>query len=67
MASTNSSMMANLEYMAQSGPTSDDQPVFKWSDAKANACSDPVKFKHHGHPDAWNFAAIHVTWTKTNK
>jgi len=61
---TDSSMVLALSYIAQSGPTSDAQPVFKWSDSKANACSDSSKYKHYGHPDAWNFPAVPVEWSK---
>ena len=61
---TDSSMVMGLSFVAQSGPTSDDQPVFKWSDSKANACSDSSLYKHYGHPDTWNFPAELVKWTK---
>jgi len=61
---TDSSMVVGLSFVAQSGPTSDDQPVFKWSDSKANACSDSSLYKHYGHPDSWNFPAVMVEWSK---
>jgi len=61
---TDSSLVLGLSFVAQSGPTADDQPVFKWSDSKANACSDETLYKHHGHPDAWNFPAVLVQWSK---
>ena len=60
---TDSSMVVGLSFVAQSGPTSDDQPVFKWSDSKANACSDSSLYKHYGHPDSWNFPAVQVEWS----
>jgi len=64
---TDSSMVVGLSFVAQSGPTSDDQPVFKWSDSKANACSDAKLYRHYGHPDQWNFGPELMEWTKITK
>ena len=61
---TDSSMVQELAFIAQSGPTSDDQPVFKWSNSKANACSNEKLYRHFGHPDVWNFGPELVKWSK---
>lgn len=64
---TDSSMVLGLSFIAQSGPTSDDQPVFKWSDSKANTCSNSKLYRHYGHPDAWNFGPELMQWSKITK
>ncbi|KAM7451985.1 putative phospholipase B-like 2 [Porites harrisoni] len=51
---TNSKMMKELQCMAVSGPTHDQQPVFKWS---TSGWKRPM-----GHPDAWNFEPLMVSW-----
>ncbi|XP_074636174.1 putative phospholipase B-like 2 [Acropora palmata] len=51
---TNSEMVKSLECVAVSGPTHDQQPVFKWS---TSGWDTPL-----GHPDAWDFEPIVVKW-----
>ncbi|XP_078362141.1 putative phospholipase B-like 2 [Oculina patagonica] len=51
---TNSEMVKTLQCMAVSGPTHDQQPVFKWS---TSGWKRPM-----GHPDAWDFEPVTVTW-----
>lgn len=53
---TNSEMVKSLECVAVSGPTHDQQPVFKWS---TSGWDTPL-----GHPDAWDFEPIVVKWQK---
>lgn len=50
---TSYSLFQKFAYIAVSGPTCDQQPVFKWSTANLSA-------PHHGHPDSWNFPWITV-------
>ena len=47
----------DLEYFAVNGPTTDDRPVFKWSESDYN---DMVS--HFGHPDVWDFPVVLQTW-----
>ena len=47
-------MVKELQCMAVSGPTHDQQPVFKWS---SSGWERPM-----GHPDAWNFEPLMVSW-----
>lgn len=51
---TNSELIKELQCMAVSGPTHDQQPVFKWS---TSGWKRPM-----GQPDAWDFEPIKVTW-----
>ncbi|XP_020631773.1 putative phospholipase B-like 2 [Orbicella faveolata] len=51
---TNSELIKELQCMAVSGPTHDQQPVFKWS---TSGWKRPM-----GHPDAWDFEPVKVTW-----
>ena len=47
-------MFKNLEFIAVSGPTYDQQPPFQWSKADfADACP------HVGQPDIFKFETIH--------
>merc|ERR1712066_555579 len=47
---------AKLSAIAQSGPTYDDQPAFRWS-------SSPFANKAHiGQPDLWKFPWVNATW-----
>ena len=50
MKTTSSSLAKKLQFVAVSGPTFDDQPVFKWSTSDFKD-----KVPHHGLPDVWNF------------
>lgn len=50
-----------LSSVAQSGPTYDTQPPFKWS-------SSPfAKYSHVGQPDLWKFPWVNVTWRYPSK
>lgn len=51
---TNSEMVKTLQCVAVSGPTHDQQPVFKWS---TSGWKRPM-----GHPDAWDFEPVTVKW-----
>lgn len=59
---TSSRLVNSLAFVAQSGPTFDQQPPFKWSTADFRA-STP----HAGHPDEWRFEPIRVKWMAVNK
>ncbi|ESO82430.1 hypothetical protein LOTGIDRAFT_223334 [Lottia gigantea] len=54
---TSSSLVKEVSFYAQSGPTSDQVPVFKWSDV-------PEQISHLGHPDTFNFPLILFNTTK---
>ncbi|XP_070821410.1 putative phospholipase B-like 2 [Chaetodon trifascialis] len=57
MKMTSYRMLSDYAMMAVSGPTWDQLPPFKWS-------TSPYKdLMHMGHPDAWTFKPIKVTWT----
>ncbi|XP_023216254.1 putative phospholipase B-like 2 [Centruroides sculpturatus] len=56
MKLTNYSMQKNYQFIAYSGPTYDQQPVFKWS---TSIYSD---IPHSGHPDEWNFKPVLHHW-----
>ncbi|KAH9376843.1 hypothetical protein HPB48_009751 [Haemaphysalis longicornis] len=49
---TNAKMTSSMEFIAISGPTNDQQPVFKWSTSGFND-------SHLGQPDTFNFGPIH--------
>ncbi|XP_065197425.1 putative phospholipase B-like 1 [Sycon ciliatum] len=51
---TNAEMMKKLQANIASGPTSEQQPVFKWSQTDVE--------KPHGHPDAFNFPPLTIMW-----
>ena len=53
---TNSKMMKELEAYIVSGPTTEQQPVFKWS---TSGVDRPM-----GHPDAWQFEPIKASWVE---
>jgi hypothetical protein len=53
---TNSKMVKNLEMLAVSGPTDEQQPPFQWSTANLEG------LKHFGQPDLFNFGPIYVKW-----
>jgi len=53
---TASFMRQGLRTVAQSGPTYDDQPPFRWSTSPF--ASQP----HLGQPDLWQFPWVNVTW-----
>jgi hypothetical protein len=53
---TNSEMVMNLEMLAVSGPTDEQQPPFKWS------TSNLVGHKHFGQPDLFNFKPVYIKW-----
>ncbi len=53
---TNSEMVMNLEMLAVSGPTDEQQPPFQWS------TSNLVGLKHFGQPDLFNFKPVHIKW-----
>ena len=50
-------MMPDLSFMAVSGPTSRQQPVFQWS--KADFGDKPM-----GQPDKFDFQPIQVNWSQ---
>ncbi|XP_068679671.1 putative phospholipase B-like 2 [Montipora foliosa] len=54
---TNSEMIKSLECLAVSGPTHDQQPVFKWS---TSGWDRPL-----GHPDVWDFEPLVVKWNES--
>lgn len=56
MKVTSSLMAAKLEFIAQSGPTWDPLPPFRWSE------QDFHDTPHVGHPDLWQFPPIHHQW-----
>jgi hypothetical protein len=49
-------MVKNLEMLAVSGPTDEQQPPFQWSTANLEG------LKHFGQPDLFNFGPIYVKW-----
>jgi hypothetical protein len=53
---TNSEMAMNLEMLAVSGPTHEQQPPFEWS------TSNIGDLKHFGQPDLFNFSPIYIKW-----
>lgn len=54
---TNYEMFKNYRILAVSGPTHDDQPIFKWSELEE---ADIIP--HYGHPDEWNFPVVEHEW-----
>ncbi|XP_068748317.1 putative phospholipase B-like 2 [Montipora capricornis] len=54
---TNSEMIKSFECLAVSGPTHDQQPVFKWSTSGSDR---PL-----GHPDVWDFEPLVVKWNES--
>lgn len=57
MKITTAKMAQNLHFLAASGPTYDQQPVFQWS--KQDFANNTP---HYGHPDAWQFPVISHKW-----
>jgi len=57
MKVTSSVLARTLEFVAQSGPTWDPLPPFRWAD------QDFVDTPHVGHPDLWMFPPLKHTWT----
>jgi len=57
MKVTSSSLALALEFVAQSGPTWDPLPPFRWSD------QDFKDTPHVGHPDLWQFPPLQHTWS----
>lgn len=53
---TNRTLFQKMQFWAISGPTYDQQPVFRWS----TSGFDDVK--HDGHPDVWDFQPILHQW-----
>jgi hypothetical protein len=57
---TNLKMVRDLEMLAVSGPTNEQQPSFRWS-------TSPLKdLRHRGHPDLFNFCPIYTKWFPFN-
>ncbi|XP_066989803.1 putative phospholipase B-like 2 [Macrobrachium rosenbergii] len=54
---TNYEMAKNFLFLAVNGPTSDQQPVFRWSEQ-----AEVDKKPHYGHPDEFNFAPVTHEW-----
>ncbi|XP_068213590.1 putative phospholipase B-like 2 [Palaemon carinicauda] len=54
---TNYEMAKSYLFLAVNGPTSDQQPVFRWSE-QAEAETTP----HYGHPDAFDFPPVTHEW-----
>lgn len=50
-------MMQNFNLVGISGPTSDQQPPFVWSESDFN-----TQVSHIGHPDKWDFGPFTPTW-----
>jgi len=57
MKVTSSKLASKLQFIAQSGPTWDPLPPFRWSE------QDFVDTPHEGHPDLWKFDPIIPVWT----
>lgn len=53
----NAALFRRQAFYAVSGPTSDDQPPFRWSTSGFDDVS------HAGHPDLWDFDPILAQWT----
>jgi hypothetical protein len=53
---TNSEMVKNLEMLAVSGPTCEQQPPFQWSTTNLKG------HRHEGQPDLFNFKPIYTKW-----
>jgi len=60
MKLTNTKMFQNLEFLAQSGPTWDPLPPFRWS--LQDFANDT---NHVGHPDLWQFPPVEHKWTSS--
>jgi len=56
MKLTTTNLAKNLQFIAQSGPTWDPLPPFRWSE------QDFVDTPHVGHPDLWQFAPVIPVW-----
>nr|XP_006813917.1 PREDICTED: putative phospholipase B-like 2-like [Saccoglossus kowalevskii] len=56
MKLTNYVMHKDLSFVAISGPTQDQQPVFQWS------TSPYLDVLHLGHPDKFDFGPVQVNW-----
>lgn len=56
MKLTTSALASNLQFIAQSGPTWDPLPPFRWSE------QDFLDTPHVGHPDLWQFAPVIPVW-----
>ncbi|XP_067135392.1 putative phospholipase B-like 2 [Centruroides vittatus] len=56
MKLTSYSMQKNYEFIAYSGPTFDQQPIFKWSTSIFS------HMPHSGHPDEWKFDLVLHHW-----
>ena len=54
---TSSELFSNLEMVAKSGPTSQQQPSFQWSVAKFSGV------RHRGEPDLFQFTPVRVKWS----
>ena len=59
MKVTSSRLASRLEFVAQSGPTWDPLPPFRWS------LQDFRDTPHEGHPDLWQFNPIIPVWART--
>ncbi|XP_037075992.1 putative phospholipase B-like 2 [Pollicipes pollicipes] len=55
---TSSALAERLEFVAEAGPTHDQQPAFQWS---SSPFAETVR--HRGMPDRWEFAPIDVKWS----
>jgi hypothetical protein len=53
---TNSEMAMNLEMLAVSGPSDEQQSPFQWSTTNLKG------LKHFGQPDLFNFKPIYIKW-----
>eukprot|EP00092_Neocalanus_flemingeri_P009860 GFUD01010629.1.p1 GENE.GFUD01010629.1~~GFUD01010629.1.p1 ORF type:complete len:562 (-),score=106.79 GFUD01010629.1:392-2077(-) len=56
MKLTTSALASKLQFIAQSGPTWDPLPPFRWSE------QDFLDTPHVGHPDLWQFAPVIPLW-----
>ncbi|MCL4148177.1 UNVERIFIED_CONTAM: hypothetical protein GTU68_048902 [Idotea baltica] len=54
---TNTELFFRMRFRAISGPSSDQQPVFKWSEQ--DFANDTP---HYGHPDVWDFKVVENKW-----
>eukprot|EP00092_Neocalanus_flemingeri_P103749 GFUD01132792.1.p1 GENE.GFUD01132792.1~~GFUD01132792.1.p1 ORF type:complete len:465 (+),score=101.42 GFUD01132792.1:343-1737(+) len=56
MKLTTSALASKLQFIAQSGPTWDPLPPYRWSE------QDFLDTPHVGHPDLWQFAPVIPMW-----
>ena len=53
----NMQMVADMQMVAISGPTHEQQPVFDWGEQEDTACKNT---RHEGHPERFRFFPVHV-------